>query len=74
MWNSASAIPPDGLWEAAAAGRAGGEAATVVKLNSKTAAWSPTTKSFELDVLEVRARKRSAHVSCSRVVVVETSP
>lgn len=50
VWDSATASRADGLWEAAVAGRAG-EAA--VKLKSKTATWSSTTESFELDLLEV---------------------
>lgn len=63
VWDSASASRSDGLWEAAAAGRASGEAAEIVELHSKTAVWSPTTKSFELDVMEVRARTHGAQTS-----------
>lgn len=51
VWDSANATGGDGLWEAATAGRVG-EAA--VELHSKPATWSSTTKSFELDLLEVR--------------------
>lgn len=50
VWDSANASGGDGLWEAATAGRVG-EAA--VELHSKPATWSPTKKSFELDLLEV---------------------
>ena len=50
VWDSANASSADGLWEAATTGRVG---ETAVKLHSKPAAWSPATKSFELDLLEV---------------------
>lgn len=60
MWDSAAnASHGDGLWEAAAAGRVGKAA---VELHSKPATWSSTTKSFELDLLEVMLSRRNQNV------------
>lgn len=52
VWESSRASPADGLWGAAAAGRV--DETAVIELKSKPAVWSSTTKSFELDMLEVR--------------------
>lgn len=55
VWESANASGANGLWEAVAAGKVG-EAA--VELHSKPATLSSTSKSFELDLLEVMFIRR----------------
>lgn len=50
MWDSLNETRADGLWEAANACKVG---EGTVELQSKPAAWSSTTKRFELDLLEV---------------------
>lgn len=51
VWVSSEVDGPDGLWQASAQGRVR-EGAT--KLLNKTAVWSPSKNTFELDLLEVR--------------------
>lgn len=65
VWDSTDGSNADGLWEAAAAGRV---AEGVTELQSKPAAWSPTTKSFELDLLEVRSQQHQPLSTCCRLL------
>lgn len=50
VWDRATRGRADGLWEAAAGGKVSKDA---FELHNKAATWSSTTKSFELDLLEV---------------------
>lgn len=51
IWKSGGVAGPDGLWQASAQGRVSKGA---IEFCNKAAMWSPSTKTFELDLLEVR--------------------
>lgn len=56
VWDRATGASANGLWEAAAAGKVNEDA---FEVHNKAAAWSSTTQSFELDLLEVTLTLRS---------------